>query len=84
MHRDIKPANILLSDNFKAIPKIADFGSIKKDLFGFDNTILVGTQRYYAPEKLIASEIGDYSEKVDVWAMGIVFHEMLTGGEHPF
>lgn len=40
---------------------------------------MVGTKRYFAPEK----EKRDYDIKVDVWSIGVVLFEMLTGGQHP-
>ncbi|TNV80971.1 hypothetical protein FGO68_gene17687 [Halteria grandinella] len=79
MHRDLKPANILISDVCKSIPKICDFGSVKKDIQGNPNTYWSGTERYFSPEKRKGKN--HYSKKVDVWALGMIFYEMLTQGE---
>lgn len=80
-HRDIKPENILIvGDMVGGIAKIADFGSLKEINYFEDNqTFLVGTPLYFAPEKKSKS----YTEKVDVWSMGIILFEMLNGRGHP-
>ena len=74
MHRDIKPANILISKN---ICKLADFGFAIDDV-GVDSSNVrkfsVGTPLYMAPETLIYNT---YSEKSDIWAIGVVLYYML-------
>ncbi|CAD8137639.1 unnamed protein product [Paramecium octaurelia] len=75
IHRDIKPANILLSGNE---PKLADFGfaiPIWQARIQQRN-INVGTPLYMSPQALGDY---DYSEKGDVWAVGVVYFEMLFG-----
>ncbi|CAD8144826.1 unnamed protein product [Paramecium pentaurelia] len=75
IHRDIKPANILLKGNE---PKLADFGfaiPIWQARIQQRN-INVGTPLYMSPQAL---KHQDYSEKGDVWAVGIVYFEMLFG-----
>ncbi|CAD8144929.1 unnamed protein product [Paramecium octaurelia] len=75
IHRDIKPANILLKGND---PKLADFGfavPIWQAKIQQKN-INVGTPLYMSPQAL---KHQDYSEKGDVWAVGIVYFEMLFG-----
>ncbi|CAD8142078.1 unnamed protein product [Paramecium pentaurelia] len=75
IHRDIKPANILLSGNQ---PKLADFGfaiPIWQARIQQRN-INVGTPLYMSPQALGQQ---DYSEKGDVWAVGVVYFEMLFG-----
>ncbi|KAM3395760.1 G-type lectin S-receptor-like serine/threonine-protein kinase SD2-5 [Capsicum galapagoense] len=75
IHLDIKPQNILLDQNFNA--KISDFGLSK--LIEKDKSKIVtrmrGTPGYLAPEWL-SSVI---TEKVDVYAFGIVLLEILCG-----
>ena len=70
VHRDIKPENILLTDNF--MPKLADFGtSGNKRVIA--NTFC-GTYEYMAPEIYLRRQ---HTDKVDVWAMGILLYELF-------
>jgi len=86
LHRDLKPNNILL-DEF-GNPYIADFG-IAKNLEGKDdatNTIMTGTAAYMAPE---TAQTGRSTKKGDIYALGIILFEMLTGkvpymGKNPY
>ncbi|BFZ02793.1 hypothetical protein BsWGS_05832 [Bradybaena similaris] len=76
VHRDIKPENILVSD--KGIVKICDFGFARPlALKGEAYTDYVATRWYRAPELLV----GDikYGRAVDIWAIGCLVPEMLTG-----
>ena len=41
----------------------------------------MGTLIYMAPEVALGH---DYSKSVDIWALGIIMHLLLTGGIHPF
>ena len=75
VHRDLKPANVMLHDG---APRIVDFGIAK--LLG-DNAALVtsrriGTLGYMAPEQLVGGRI---APSVDVWALGIMLFEAVTG-----
>ena len=82
LHRDIKPANILI--NNKGVVKIGDFG-LSRIFSEFAKnkryTNRVVTRWYRAPELLL----GDiaYGSAIDVWSIGCVFWEILTG-EHLF
>lgn len=75
IHRDLKPANILLKSS---TIKIADFGFAKA--VDRDGTIRerfnLGSPLYMPPEAL-SDNI--YSEKSDVWSLGVILYEMLTG-----
>jgi len=81
LHRDIKPENILLDANGRV--KIADFGIAK--LVGEDKPAMtltgtgtaLGTPHYMAPEQL--EKPGDIDHRVDIYSLGVVFYEMLTG-----
>lgn len=89
IHRDLKPANILLDESGE--PWLTDFG-VAKWLDG-NSTLtatrtLVGTPDYMSPEQA-AGRSGEISTATDVWALGVIFYQMLTGrlpfrgGSHP-
>ncbi|ESQ49913.1 hypothetical protein EUTSA_v10020289mg [Eutrema salsugineum] len=77
MHRDIKAANILV--NNKGVLKLADFGlaNIVTPRNKNQLTSRVVTLWYRAPELLMGST--SYSVSVDLWSVGCVFAEILTG-----
>jgi serine/threonine-protein kinase ULK/ATG1 len=72
MHRDLKPANVLVHDG---VFKICDFGFAKyfKEI-GKMNRTCVGTPMYMSPQAL---KHKPYTNKADIWSLGIVFYEML-------
>ncbi|CAD8100686.1 unnamed protein product [Paramecium sonneborni] len=70
VHRDIKPENIFIKDD---VYKLGDFGfAEQKSMFQTH----LGTFPYMAPEIFINNE---QDSKVDVWALGLLTHEMLFG-----
>eukprot|EP01136_Pigoraptor_vietnamica_P036101 Opistho-1_new@102195 len=76
IHRDVKPENILVSK--KGIVKLCDFGFARSLAGpGAVYTDYVATRWYRAPELLVGDT--QYGTSVDVWAIGCVFAEMLTG-----
>ena len=77
IHRDIKPENILLSDRKDLL--LADFGwSAANVTAKTRRETLCGTLDYLSPEMIQGHK---YDASVDVWSIGCVIYEMLTG--HP-
>ena len=85
VHRDLKPANLFLSraHSGEVVPKVIDFG-IAKDVEaapGSSNRTqagaAIGTPSYMSPEQVAG--LTDIDAQTDVWSLGIVLYEMLTG-----
>jgi CheY-like chemotaxis protein len=83
VHRDIKPSNIFLHQTPQGeVPKILDFGIAKmagEVAIGRSLTVdgsLLGTPAYMAPERF---RRGPYGTKSDVYSVGAMLYEMLTG-----
>ena len=60
--------------------KIADFGLGTRHRNQTELEIECGTLLYMAPEAAFSY---DYSKKVDVWSLGVIMYQLLTGGKHP-
>ena len=79
VHCDVKSANIMISK--KGMVYLTDFG-IARGMDATTSTMVgIGTPAYMAPE-LIKGQ--DPTPQTDIYALGIVLYEMLTGGERPF
>jgi len=76
VHRDIKPGNILLT--FEEVPKITDWGLSKEQ--GRKQSGIIGfSLEYAAPEQLAPSLYGEPGPWTDIYQLGVLFYEMLTG-----
>jgi serine/threonine-protein kinase len=76
VHRDIKPENILLTSDGRV--KVADFGLSRTmaESRATQANVLLGTAHYVAPEQV---EGKDSDHRADLYALGVVLYEMLTG-----
>ena len=75
IHRDIKPSNILIDEG--GTPRVMDFGiAARSETLSKDGNSFMGTPAYMAPEYIQARES---SERSDIFSVGLVFFELLTG-----
>lgn len=74
VHRDLKPGNLFFEDE---TVKIGDYGLSKMISHGQGSlhSDSIGTCHYMAPE----ISTGRYSKAIDIYAMGVILHEMITG-----
>ena len=80
VHCDVKPANIMLKSNGEVL--VADFGIARLMESSTTMTLVgAGTPAYMAPEQALGKKP---SPQTDIYSLGIVLYEMLTGGERPF
>ncbi|MCV7237757.1 protein kinase domain-containing protein [Mycolicibacterium celeriflavum] len=80
VHRDVKPENVLISDGGDV--KIADFGLVRAvaEAKITSTSVILGTAAYLSPEQV---STGDADPRSDVYAVGILTYELLTG-QTPF
>ncbi len=76
-HRDVKPDNVILAPNDRVV--ITDFGIVRPECDQTVSTLVWGTPEYMAPEVLCGGVAPGELFLVDVYALGIVLFEMLTG-----
>ncbi len=77
VHRDIKPHNILLDDGMT--PKITDWGMGKILVQGAETSVFGFSPTYAAPEQLAPKQYGTTGPATDLYQLGVVFYELLTG-----
>ena len=76
IHADISPSNLLLTTSGEV--RVADFGIARRE--GLGHGVVEGKWAYMAPEQARGEPL---SPRSDVFALGVVFYELLTG-QHPF
>jgi serine/threonine protein kinase len=83
VHRDLKPENILFDEQAGGVPKVTDFGLAGlDDSFGPDRNltqhhVAMGTATYMAPEQ--ALDAHSAGPRADIYSMGVLLYEVLTG-----
>jgi serine/threonine-protein kinase len=83
LHRDLKPGNVLLDEQGE--PLVGDFGLAKlrdADAELTHTDAVLGTPAYMAPEQA-AARTAEVGPATDVWAMGVILYELVTG-RRPF
>ncbi|MGB8853226.1 MAG: protein kinase [Pirellulales bacterium] len=83
VHRDLKPSNILVDDT--GLPKVIDFGvarclhtSSDAEIVMTSTGQIIGTLQYMSPEQF-AGDSTHVDARADVYALGVILHELLTG-----
>ncbi|MDI3474740.1 MAG: eukaryotic-like serine/threonine-protein kinase [Thermococcaceae archaeon] len=76
-HRDLKPLNVLLKSDLT--PKITDWGLAKIGTMSSSRSVMGYTPLYAAPEHLMPSRYGHTDARTDIYQLGVMFYELLTG-----
>lgn len=79
VHCDLKPGNILIDRHGEHL--VTDFGIARMVDAATSTMVGIGTPAYMAPELIMGQ---DPTSQTDVYALGVILYEMLTGGERPF
>ncbi len=77
IHRDLKPSNLMLTTANRLV--LIDFGSARAQLVAHDlsrSDLVTGTPYYACPEQIAGD---DTDHRGDLYSLGIIFYEMLTG-----
>jgi eukaryotic-like serine/threonine-protein kinase len=88
VHRDLKPSNLFLEDRADGAPvvKVLDFGlskSVAPSMASGEEAdlteplVMLGSPRYMSPEQARDPRRAD--ERSDIWSLGLILHELLTG-----
>jgi len=80
VHRDVKPSNVMLTG--QGVAKIVDFGlaRVVSSQSMTETGGMTGTVSYMSPEQTLGNPV---DQRTDIWALGVVLAEMLTG-QNPF
>ena len=77
IHRDVKPHNIMITSD--GVAKLTDFGiarAVSKATMVADTSKIIGSVHYFSPEQARGAYV---DERSDIYSLGIVMFEMLTG-----
>ena len=80
LHRDLKPSNIMVSSEGQVF--VTDFGLARMVQDGettLSQDMMIGTPQYISPEQVQPQEGRDLDERADIYSLGVILFEMLTG-----